>query len=80
MSYINVVDARTFDAKQVIRVAPEMEDRNISGLTFSPDSRAVYVCKLIRLLSLSPFFETTPCCCMFYWHDMCSSGQSIARV
>ncbi|KAK9718180.1 hypothetical protein K7432_005695 [Basidiobolus ranarum] len=43
VSYVNIVDARTFNDRQSIRVAPPSFDQHISGFTFSPDSKAVYV-------------------------------------
>ena len=43
ISYINVVDARTFNERQVIRVSPPGVDTHISGISFSPDSRSVFV-------------------------------------
>lgn len=43
MNYIHIVDARTFEQRQAIRVSNELEERNINGITFSPDSRSVYV-------------------------------------
>ncbi|OZJ03568.1 hypothetical protein BZG36_03091 [Bifiguratus adelaidae] len=44
-SYIHIVDARTFNAQQSIRVAPDESslDVNISGLSFTPDSRRLFV-------------------------------------
>ncbi|KND01502.1 uncharacterized protein SPPG_09104 [Spizellomyces punctatus DAOM BR117] len=43
MSYINVVDARTFNERQTVRVAPSSSDQHISGITFSPDSKNIFV-------------------------------------
>jgi len=43
VSYINVVDTRSFEEKQVIRVAPPNVDQHISGITFTPDSKHAYV-------------------------------------
>ncbi|EPZ34813.1 WD40 repeat-like protein [Rozella allomycis CSF55] len=43
VSYINVVDARSFNQHQVLRVAPPNTDLHITGLSFSPDSQAVFV-------------------------------------
>lgn len=43
MSYFNVVDARTFNERQVIRAAPPNQDLNISGITYSPDSKTIFV-------------------------------------
>ncbi|RUP49556.1 WD40-repeat-containing domain protein [Jimgerdemannia flammicorona] len=42
-SYIDVVDARTFNSRQSVRVAPVGCDAQISGITFTPDSRTLYV-------------------------------------
>ena len=43
VSYINLVDTRTFNEKQTIRVAAPGTDQHISGVCFSPDSKAVFV-------------------------------------
>eukprot|EP00842_Homolaphlyctis_polyrhiza_P004338 jgi/Hompol1/4905/HPOL_004015-RA len=43
VSYFNVVDARTFDTRQSICVAPLGTDQHISGLCFTPDSKSVFV-------------------------------------
>ncbi|KAI8585750.1 WD40-repeat-containing domain protein [Geranomyces variabilis] len=43
MSYINVVDARTFNDRQTIRVAPSSSDQHISGISFSPCSKTIFV-------------------------------------
>ncbi|KAI8807093.1 WD40-repeat-containing domain protein [Cladochytrium replicatum] len=43
VSYINLVDARTFNERQTLRVAPPGFDQHISGLTFTPDSKTIFV-------------------------------------
>ncbi|KAG5458603.1 MAG: hypothetical protein BJ554DRAFT_1144, partial [Olpidium bornovanus] len=43
VSYVNFVDARTFNSRQTIRVAPPDCDSHISGITYSPDSKTVFV-------------------------------------
>ncbi|KAJ3135365.1 hypothetical protein HK100_002856 [Physocladia obscura] len=43
VSYMHVVDARTFNDTQSIRVAPPNCDQNISGIACSPDSRSMFV-------------------------------------
>ncbi|KAJ9088122.1 hypothetical protein DSO57_1026252 [Entomophthora muscae] len=43
VSYINVVDARTFNSRQIVRVAPTHQDQNISGVCFSPSSKSIFV-------------------------------------
>ncbi|KAJ3338085.1 hypothetical protein HDU93_010021 [Gonapodya sp. JEL0774] len=43
VSYFSLVDARTFNERQTIRVVPPGADAHISGLAFAPDSRTVYV-------------------------------------
>jgi len=43
VSYVNVVDARTFNSTQSIRVAPPNGDVNISGCAWTPDGRGVFV-------------------------------------
>lgn len=42
-SYFNIVDARTFESQQTIRVAPQGMDLHLTGLVFSPDSDSVFV-------------------------------------
>jgi len=43
VSYINVVDARTFLRRQAIRVAPPNTDNHISGIAWSPDAQSIFV-------------------------------------
>ncbi|KAI8847633.1 WD40-repeat-containing domain protein [Chytridium lagenaria] len=43
VSYVNLVDARTYNERQTIRVAPPHSDQHISGISFSPDSKNVFV-------------------------------------
>ena len=43
VSYINVVDTRTFEEKQVIRVSPPNIDQHIAGITFTSDSKHAFV-------------------------------------
>ncbi|KAJ3119622.1 hypothetical protein HK100_000219 [Physocladia obscura] len=43
VSYMNIVDARTFNDTQSIRVAPANSDQHISGIACSPDSRSIFV-------------------------------------
>lgn len=47
LSYVNFVDARTFDpaSRQSVRVGSAGTDTNISGISFSPDSRSCFVGK-----------------------------------
>ena len=40
---MNVVDARTFEARQSVRLSAPGVDTHISGLAFSPDSRSLWV-------------------------------------
>lgn len=40
---MNLVDARTFDSVQQIRVSPPGGDMHISGIAFAPDSSSVFV-------------------------------------
>ncbi|KAF9172140.1 hypothetical protein BGX21_007866 [Mortierella sp. AD011] len=42
-SYVNLVDARTFNDRQVVRVAPPNNDEQISGIAISPDSKVCFV-------------------------------------
>jgi WD40 repeat protein len=50
VSYINVVDARSFNERQVIRVAPPNTDQHIAGITFSPDSKSAFVGKFYNFI------------------------------
>ena len=45
VSYVNLIDARTFDgsSRQSIRLSSAQGDVHLSGVSFSPDSRAVFV-------------------------------------
>ncbi|KAF9433810.1 hypothetical protein BGZ76_008945 [Entomortierella beljakovae] len=43
VSYVNLVDARTFNDRQVVRVAPPNNDEHISGIAISPDSKSCFV-------------------------------------
>ena len=54
VSCINVVDTRTFEEKQVIRVAPQNIDQHIAGICFSPESSHAFVgtCFVFQLLAL----------------------------
>ncbi|KXS18570.1 WD40 repeat-like protein [Gonapodya prolifera JEL478] len=43
VSYFSLLDARTFNERQTVRVVPPGVDAHITGLTFAPDSRTVFV-------------------------------------
>lgn len=43
VSYVNLVDARTFNDRQSIRVSPLGSDQHISGISFSPESQSLFV-------------------------------------
>ncbi|TPX31257.1 hypothetical protein SmJEL517_g05377 [Synchytrium microbalum] len=43
VSYFNLVDTRTFEHRQSIRVAPPGSDQHISGVSFSPDAKSIFV-------------------------------------
>ncbi|KAJ3322393.1 Cilia- and flagella-associated protein 43 [Boothiomyces sp. JEL0866] len=43
VSYVSLVDARTFNDRQAIRVSPVGSDQHISGMAFSPDSQSLFV-------------------------------------
>ncbi|KAI8078908.1 WD40-repeat-containing domain protein [Halteromyces radiatus] len=43
VSQVNIVDTRTFDRRQIIRLAPLDMDAHIAGITFSPDYRSIFV-------------------------------------
>ncbi|RUS17966.1 hypothetical protein BC937DRAFT_89307 [Endogone sp. FLAS-F59071] len=42
-SYIDIVDARTFNSRQALRVVPEGSEAEILGMTFTPDSQTLFV-------------------------------------
>ena len=44
MNFVNLVDTRNFEEKQVIRLTDTFEDRHITGITFSPDSAKIFAC------------------------------------
>ncbi|KAG0171438.1 hypothetical protein DFQ30_000944 [Apophysomyces sp. BC1015] len=43
VSHVNIVDTRTFESRQVMRLSPAEMDYHISGLSFSPDNRSLFV-------------------------------------
>ncbi|KAI8142804.1 WD40-repeat-containing domain protein [Fennellomyces sp. T-0311] len=43
VSHVHIVDARTFDTQQTIRVGPAGQDTPITGLEFSRDSQKMFV-------------------------------------
>ncbi|KAJ3218350.1 hypothetical protein HK099_005092 [Clydaea vesicula] len=43
VSYFNLVDARTFNQKQSIRVSQAGGEQHISGIAFSPESKNIFV-------------------------------------
>ncbi|KAI9321225.1 WD40-repeat-containing domain protein [Dichotomocladium elegans] len=43
VSNINIVDTRTFETRQVLRLSPADVDRHITGLALSPDNRFLFV-------------------------------------
>ena len=43
VSYVHLVDARTFNERQIIRIAPDDHDLHISGICFSQDSKRCYI-------------------------------------
>jgi secreted PhoX family phosphatase len=43
VAYVNLVDARTFNDRQTIRVSPPGGDQHVAGMAFSPDSQALFV-------------------------------------
>ncbi|KAI8342154.1 WD40-repeat-containing domain protein [Chlamydoabsidia padenii] len=43
VSHVSIIDARTFDTQQILRVGPANRDTSITGLSFSPDSHKMFV-------------------------------------
>ncbi|KAI9224427.1 WD40-repeat-containing domain protein [Blastocladiella britannica] len=43
VSHVHFVDARNFNERQVVRVCPRGSEAHITGMSFSPDSRTVFV-------------------------------------
>jgi hypothetical protein len=43
VSYVNIVDARTFNETQSLRVCPQGSEQHITGIAFSPDSQNIFV-------------------------------------
>jgi WD40 repeat protein len=52
VSHVHIVDARTFDGQQTVRVGSAGHDTPITGLCFSNDSQKMFVGKLENI----PFF------------------------
>ncbi|KAI7894485.1 WD40-repeat-containing domain protein [Mucor mucedo] len=52
VSNIYIVDTRTFETRQIVRLSPENEDRAITGFTFSPDCRKLFVALQDHLIEL----------------------------
>ncbi|KAI8926586.1 WD40-repeat-containing domain protein [Entophlyctis helioformis] len=61
VSYVNVVDARSFNERQSIRVSPPGTDQHISGIAFSPDSKSVFIGSESCLLELEVDTMTRRC-------------------
>ncbi|KAI7861183.1 WD40-repeat-containing domain protein [Circinella umbellata] len=53
VSTINIIDTRTFETRQVIRLAPNDMDYHITGLSFSPDNRSLFVGMEDSIIELS---------------------------
>ncbi|CAG8480122.1 4759_t:CDS:10 [Paraglomus brasilianum] len=43
VSYVHLVDSRTFCERQTLRITPQHYDQHISGITFTPDSSRIFV-------------------------------------
>ncbi|KAI9189646.1 hypothetical protein H9P43_001079 [Blastocladiella emersonii ATCC 22665] len=52
VSNVHVVDARTFNSRQIVRVAPPHVEQHISGLAFTPDARSLFVGMEANLVEL----------------------------
>lgn len=52
VNHVYIVDTRTFETRQIVRLSPENEDHSITGLTFSSNSRSLYVGLEDRLIEL----------------------------
>lgn len=52
VSNIYIIDTRTFETRQIVRLSPENEDRAITGLTFLPNCRMLYVALQGHLIEL----------------------------
>jgi WD40 repeat protein len=42
-SFVNVFDARTFETRDILRIGTPTAELNLTGLTFSSDSRSIFV-------------------------------------
>jgi WD40 repeat protein len=49
VSHVHVIDARTFDGQQTLRIGSNRYDTPITGLSFSVDSKNMFVGKYIHL-------------------------------
>ncbi|KAI8092286.1 WD40-repeat-containing domain protein [Gilbertella persicaria] len=52
VSHVYIVDTRTFQTRQIVRLSPEHQDQAITGLTFSPDGRTIFVGLEDRIVEL----------------------------
>ncbi|KAI9276878.1 WD40-repeat-containing domain protein [Phascolomyces articulosus] len=52
VSNVNIVDTRTYETRQIIRLGPQDRDTHIAGLTFSPDNRTILVALETDLIQL----------------------------
>lgn len=53
VSNIYIVDTRSFETRQIVRLSPENEDHAITGLSFSPNSRLLSVGLEDRVVELT---------------------------
>lgn len=42
-SFVNVVDTRTLETRDILRIGTPTSELNLTGLAFSPDSRSIFV-------------------------------------
>ncbi|KAG2226537.1 hypothetical protein INT45_014281 [Circinella minor] len=52
VSNVNIVDTRTYETRQIIRLGPKERDAHIAGLTFSSDNRSILVALETDLIQL----------------------------
>ena len=52
-NYINIIDIRNYESRQAVRIKPDDTFAKISGITFSSDSKCIYLGTESSLLELS---------------------------
>lgn len=43
VNYVHLIDSRTFQDRELVRISPSGVDQHISGVTFTPDSKRLFI-------------------------------------